>query len=88
MTGIVKNYIIKRGFGKIRGEDKHDYFVYWKEIRNDNGAGRLLIKNMKVSFDPSPGLKEGQNPIARNVSVIGYDTDKISKEVYFESEMV
>lgn len=85
MTGIVKDYIIKRGFGFITGDDNKKYFVYWKEVKSQNGEGKLLVKNMRVKFDPSPAPYSGKDPIARNVQVIGYDTNRSSSEVCHET---
>ena len=88
MTGTVKDYIVKRGFGFITGDDKKNYFVFWKEVKSDNGSGKVLVKNMRVEFDPTPAPREGQEPIARNVRIIGYNTNTSSNEVRHEETML
>ena len=87
MTGKVKDYIVKRGFGFIRGDDGKKYFVYWKEVKSQNGGGKILVKNMRVEFDPASAPYEGKDPIARNVRIIGYDTNISSSEVRHETKM-
>lgn len=80
MRGVVRRYVVKRGFGFIQGEDGREYFAYWGNINAPNGQ-KLLVSNQIVEFEPKKPDRSEQKDIATNITVVGMDTNKISDEV-------
>jgi len=66
MTGIVKWYSTKAGYGFAVAEEGTEYFVHQTEIRKD--GYRFLKRGDIVDFDPERNLK-GKNRAA-NVRLI------------------
>lgn len=54
-SGVVKWFNDKKGFGFIQHDDK-DYFVYFKDIKN-NGGFKTLKEGERVTFSPSSSPK-------------------------------
>ena len=51
MTGSVKSLSRDRGFGFIRGEDGHDYFLHRSELRGGLSFDELK-EGDRVAFEP------------------------------------
>ncbi len=49
MQGVVKWYVLEKGFGFVRGDDGADYFVRQENILTDGFKG--LEKGSRVIFD-------------------------------------
>ena len=54
MTGIVKWFNAKNGFGFVVA-DHDDYFFHWTDI--DENHGRMLYTGDRVTFDPCTTVK-------------------------------
>ena len=66
MTGTVKWFDPKKGYGFITKEDGEDIFVHWTALQMD--GFKTLQEGQKVEFDVVDGRK---GPQAANVKVIG-----------------
>ncbi|MFI3328219.1 MAG: cold-shock protein [Rikenellaceae bacterium] len=65
MTGSVKWFDSKKGYGFIAGEDGKEYFVHFSGIESD--GFKSLVENQNVEFELTTGNKGEQ---AINVKVI------------------
>lgn len=65
MKGVVSNYIEKKGFGFIKGEDgSSDIFFHISDVKNEIAMER----GDKVSFEKVAGKK---GPVAKKINKIG-----------------
>jgi len=81
VRGIVLHYVVCKGFGALRGADGKRYFIFWKNITDEDNGGQILIKNLLVEFEPGSPPGPGKDPIALDIRRKGYFTDKKPKEV-------
>lgn len=65
MTGTVKWFNAKKGFGFITGEDGKDVFAHFSQINSE--GYKSLEEGQKVSYEVAEGAK---GPQAENITVI------------------
>lgn len=65
MTGTVKWFNAKKGFGFITGEDGKDVFAHFSQINSE--GYKSLEEGQKVSYDVAEGAK---GPQAENITVL------------------
>ena len=73
VSGTVKWFNGRKGYGFISSEDGNDVFVHYSSISKDGDEYATLNENDKVEFDVSEGQK---GPQASNVVV----TEKAPRE--------
>ena len=66
VSGTVKWFDSRKGFGFISSEDGNDVFVHYSSINKEGDEYATLNENDKVEFDVSEGQK---GPQASNVVV-------------------
>ena len=65
MTGVIKFYNIKKGFGFIQADETNsEYFFHFSSLKD-----RTVVENDRVSFDIMPD-PQGRKPRAINVRKI------------------
>lgn len=52
LKGICVWFDAAKGYGFVRGEDNHEYFVHYSKIIAPQGEFRLLEENQQVEFEP------------------------------------
>lgn len=67
MTGLVKWFNTRRGYGFIQIDNGSDVFVHYTSIISEDGEFRDLYEGQRVRFELRDGKK---GPVAMNVLVL------------------
>jgi len=56
MKGTVVRFMVREGWGFVRGTDSREYFVHFSDVLGDDDY-KILRKNECVTFDPAENIK-------------------------------
>jgi CspA family cold shock protein len=70
LTGTVRWWKPKKGYGRITGDDGEIYFVHFSDVVADTPGYRALQEGQRVEFEWLGGRVDHERKHANNVTVV------------------